>query len=719
MDIPKLLSFLKKCTNSKSLKQGKLIHQKIITLGLQNNIALGKTLINFYFSCQVFESGKLVFQAIENPLDISLWNGLMAAYTKNFRFTDALNLFGSLLHFPYLNPDSYTYPSVFKCCGELGRADYGKMIHAIVMKSGYDSDVVVASSVVGMYAKCGLFENAMHLFDEMPQRDVGCWNTVISCYYHDGQCEKALELFGRMKGCGFLPDSVTYTTAISSCARLLDLERGKDIHNELLRNGFVMDGFVSAALVDMYGKCGCLEMAIEVFDQIPRKSLVSWNSMIVGYSLRGDSKSGIELLWRMNEEGIKPTSTTLSSLLMACSNSGKLLHGKFLHGYMIRNNIEADIFILSTLIDLYFKCQHVLYAEFIFKAMTKTNVVAWNVMISGYVSSGCYFEAIGIFNDMKESGIKPDAFSFTSVLAACSQVAALEQGKDIHKSINASMLESNGKVAGALLDMYAKCGAVNEAISVFNQLRARDLVSWTSMIMAYGSHGQASEALKLFREMQQSNIRPDRVTFLAIISACSHAGLVDEGLYYFYTMINNYGIQPTTAEYSCLIDLLGRSGRLHEAYGILQRNPSVREDIDLLSTLLSACRMHGELDLGEEIASLLIQRDPDDPSTYVILANMYASDKKWNEARKVRLKMKELGLKKNPGCSWIEVDGIIKPFFVEDKSIPQAEMVYRCLSMLTSHMEKDELLKHYYQAPHMLSDQLPLEKNSKLHGMDI
>ncbi|KAA8544572.1 hypothetical protein F0562_022569 [Nyssa sinensis] len=694
MDTIKLLPLLRSCISSKSLKQGKLIHQKIVTVGLQNNIALCKSLINLYFSCQLVESAKLVFQTIENPLDISLWNGIMAAYTKNFMFIEAIELFERLLHFPYLQPDRYTYPSVLKACSGLSRVDYGKIIHTHVIKSGFLSDVVITSSIVGMYAKCGVFDLAMQLFDEMPERDAASWNSLISCYYHSGQCAKALELFEKMKSFGFEPDSVTLTTVISSCARLLDLERGEEIHKELVRKRFILDGFVSAALVDMYGKCGCLEMAKEIFEQIPRKSLVSWNSMIGGYSLIGDINSCIWLFQRMNKEGTNPTSTTLSSLLMVCSRSAKLQHGKFIHGYIVRHGIEPDIFINSSLVDMYFKCGSVVSAEIVFEKTTKLNVVAWNVMISGYVSVGCYFKALDIFNDMREAGVKPDAFTFTSILAACSQLAALEQGKEIHKCITGSKFETNQIVMGALLDMYAKCGAVNEALSVFNQLPERDLVSWTSMITAYGSHGQVFEALKLFGEMQQSNAKPDRVTFLAVMSACSHAGLVDEGCYYFNLMITDYGIKPTIEDYSCLIDILGRAGRLHEAYGILQRTQNIREDAGLLSTLFSACHLHGEVELGEKIAGLLIEKDPDDPSTYITLASMYASIKKWDEARKVRLKMKELGLKKKPGCSWIEVNKKIQPFFVEDTSHPQAEMVYECLSSLISHMEKDELLSY-------------------------
>ncbi|KAK0604136.1 hypothetical protein LWI29_012384 [Acer saccharum] len=693
MDTTKLLSLLRTCSGSgsKSLIRAKLIHQKIVIQGLQNNIVLCKSLINLYFSCQNYDSAKLVFRTIENPLDLSLWNGLMVAYTKNYMFFEALDLFDRLLQNPFLKPDSFAYPSVLKACGGLGRVGYGKMIHTHLIKTGFGLDVVVSSSLVGMYAKCHKFEYAIKVFDEMPDRDVASWNTVISCYYQDGQAEKALELFKKMRDSGFEPNSVTLTIVISSCSRLLDLERGKEIHKEYVKDGFVFDSYVSSALVDMYGKCGCLEMAREVFEQTPVKSVVAWNSMIGAYSSKGDSKSCIKLFRSMHLEGIKPTVTTLSSIIMSSSRSAQLEHGKFIHGYIIRNRIQTDIFIDSSLIDLYFKCGCVSSAENVFDKTVKTNVVSWNVMVSGYVTVGNYFKALSIHEDMKETSVKPDAVTFTSILSACSQLAALEKGKEIHKYIVESELESNEIAMGALLDMYAKCGAVDQAFNVFQKLPEKDLVSWTSMITAYGSHGQALEALKLFHEMLQINVKPDTVTFLAVLSACSHAGLVDEGCLYFNQMISEYGIKPRIEHYSCLIDLLGRAGRLHEAYGILLNTPDIKDDVGLLSTLFSACRLHGNTELGERVARLLVEKDPDDPSTYIVLSNMYASVNKWDEVRQVRLKMKALRLKKNPGCSWIEIEKKIHSFFAEDMKHPQADKVHECLKMLTGHMEKDEL----------------------------
>lgn len=677
-------------SNATSLKQIEALHKQAISFGLQNNVLLCKKLINLYISRGAYRSASWVFRCIENPSDITLWNGLMSAYAKNSMFSDALSLFANLLHFPNLKPNEFTFPSLLKACGGMRRVGDGEKIQTHLIKTGFLSDVVIASSLMSVYAKCGVFVSALKLFDEMPDRDLACWNNVISCYYQSGQWEKALEYFERMKRSGFRPDSVSFTTAISSCGRMSDLERGKRIHEEVLSRGLVIDDYIAAALVDMYGKCGSKEKAKDVFDRIKVKSLVSWNAMIGSYSQIGDTASCISLLVRMNEEKIRPNSTTISTILLACAKSARLRHGRFIHGYIIRNNILSDIYVESSLVDFYFKCGRVSVAEKVFDVMPKSRIVSWNVMISGYVSAGCYNEAFDLFDKMMASGVGPDAITLTSLVTACAQMAALERGREFHELINGSRLNSNEVLMGALLDMYAKCGSVTEAATIFNQLRRKDLVSWTSMIAAYGSHGQASEALKLFDEMLQARIRPDRVTFLAVISACSHGGLVDEGRKFFSSMAHDHGIKPTIAEYSCLIDLLSRSRRLHEAYELLQQNSFVREDVDLLSTFFAACQLHGEVELGEKVANILIEKAPDDPSTYVVLEKMYAGKKNWDKVRKIRSKMKELGLKKkNPGCSWIEVDKKIQSFLAEDKTFSEAEGVYGCLSLLYSHMEKN------------------------------
>ncbi|KAJ0009813.1 hypothetical protein Pint_32830 [Pistacia integerrima] len=341
MDTTKLLSLLRTSISSKSLLKDKLIHKKVVTLGLQNSIALCKNLINFYFSCHYYHYAKLIFKTLEDSLDLSLWNVLMAAYAKNYMFIEALEVFDRLVLHPFLKPDSYKYPSVLKACGGLGRVSYGQLIHTQLIRTGFVLDVVVASSLVGMFAKCKRFDYGIKVFDEMSERDVASWNTVISCYYQEGQAGKALELFGKMRDSGFEPNSVTLTTVISSCARLLDLERGKEIYEEFVKDGIAFDSYVGSALVDMYGKCGCLEMAREVFDRMPVKNVVAWNALIAGYSSKGDSKSCIELFRRMNEEGVKPTLITRSCTLMSCTRSAKLEHDEqdkssFLECYDIR-----------------------------------------------------------------------------------------------------------------------------------------------------------------------------------------------------------------------------------------------------------------------------------------------------------------------------------------------------------------------------------------------
>lgn len=690
MESSKLLSLLRECSNVKSLRQAKLVHQRILTVGIRSDVVLCKSLINVYFACKDHCSARLVFENIGIQSDIYIWNSLVSGYSKNSMFHDALDVFKRLLNCPICVPDSFTYPNVIKAYGALGREFCGRMIHTLVVKSGNVCDVVVSSSLIGMYAKFNLFENSVQLFDEMPERDVASWNAVISCFYQSGEAVKALELFGRMESSGFEPNSVSLTVAISACSRLLYLERGKEIHRKYVKKGFELDEYVNSALVDMYGKCDCLEMAEQVFQKMHRKSLVTWNSMIRGYVAKGDSKSCVQFLNRMIIEGTRPSQTTLTSILMACSRSSYLLHGKFVHGYVIKSVVDVDIYLNCSLIDLYFKCGEVKLAETVFSKTQKTVVESWNVMISGYVSVGNWFKAVEVYDQMVGVGVKPDAVTFTSVLPACSQLAALEKGKRIHFSISESRLETDELLMSALLDMYSKCGNVKEASRIFKGIPKKDVVSWTVMISAYGSHGQPRKALYHFDEMQKFSVKPDGVTFLAVLSACAHAGLIDEGVKLFSQMRLKYGIKPSTEHYSCLIDILGRAGRLLEAYEILQQKPEIRDNAELLSTLLSACCLHRDHSLGDRITKLLVEKYSDNASIYTVLFNLYASCESWDAARRVRFKMKEVGQRKKPGCSWIEMNEKVCHFYAEDRSHQRAENIYECLALLNGHMEAGE-----------------------------
>ncbi|KAG6478435.1 pentatricopeptide repeat-containing protein At5g27110-like [Zingiber officinale] len=686
-DLLKSLSSTTAAVAGDSLASGRIVHAKSITLGFHADPILCRALVGFYLSFDLAHLAIRLLDSVPSD-DVSPWNAFLSACSTRHLHAQALRLLRKLLLLsPRLKPDAFTYPSALKACAGLGAALDGEFLHAGAIKHGFSADVVVSSSLVYMYAKCHRFASAIQMFDEMPQRDAACWNTIMSCYYQSGQPSKALEVFDQMTHCGFQPDSVTYTTAFSACARLADLDRAKRVYEVLITSGFELDNFISSSIVDMYAKCGNLATAREVFEQIQSKSVVSWNSIITGYSSAGDSCSVLDLFARMIAQGIRPTSSTISCLVMACSKSSNFLQGRFIHGYIVRNCITVDVYVASSLVDLYFKCGMTQCAEYIFANMPKSDVVSWNVMLSGYVMTGSYFKAIELFHGMSFFETVPDAIAFTSVLSACAQLAALDQGREIHKQIRENSLESNETVMCALLDMYAKCGAIGEARAVFDKLASKDVLSWTSMIMAYGSHGQATEALKLFHEMQNVKVKPDHVTFLSLLSACNHGGLVIEGCYYFNQMMNEYGIKPRVEHYSCLIDLLGRSGQIDEALSILKNTPDIRADAGLLGSLLSACSLHKNLKVGGEIASLVVKLDPDDHSALITLANMYASAGRWDEMRQVRTRVKKRGLKKNPGCSWIESENTIHQFFVKDDLHQHTNLIYEWLGYLSLHME--------------------------------
>ena len=567
----------------------------------------------------------------------------------------------------------------------------GKALHALVRKSGCMADPVVASSLVAMYAKSGHFASAIYLFEEMPQRDVGSWNTVISCYYQDGLPAMALEMFYKMKRSGFLPDAVTFTAAIAACARLPAPKAGKAIHGEIFQRGIPLDGFIGSALIELYCKSGEVNAAKEIFYQVPEKNIVCWNSLING----SEAEGAVALLKGMSYEGVNPTETTLSSLLMVCARAQDLQRGSFLHGFLLRRQMQDNVFIQSSLMELYFKCGLSSLAVKVFQSIESAvqikYPVLWNVLISGHAAAGEFFEVLRVYRAMEQCS-SPDTATFAVVLPACAQLAALQQGKDIHCAALRAGLASNATVMSAVLDMYAKCGAMEEARRVFDDILVRDLVAWTSMISAYGSHGLAREAVELFHQM---SLPPDRVAFLAAISACSHGGLIEEGCQIFHEMMIKHGIEPGVEHYACMVDLLGRYGQVEEALELILEMPAMKRDAGILGSLFSSCRHHRNLATGEKVARLLAGADPEElNSSLIVLSNMYASAGKWEEVRSVRGRIKDQRLKKTPGCSWIEVDEMIHQFFVDDGSHPMTGRIHLCLDTLMIHMGRS---KGYYK----------------------
>lgn len=436
----------------------------------------------------------------------------------------------------------------------------------------------------------------------------------------------------------------------------------------------------------MYSTCGCFISAERVFGRMSDKSVVSWATMLAAYVHCDRSDEALRLFHNMESENVKPNEVTLVNTLLACAKLRDLDMAKYIHEYMIENKIGFHLVLVTALIDVYCKCGCVSLGRQVFDKMPKRNLFSWNVMINGHVEDNNYAEALLLFREMQLKGFKPDKVTMASLLLACSHLSVLELGKWVHAYIIKENIELDVVLGTALIDMYAKCGCIEIMSQVFCQMPERDVMSWTSIIWGLAMCGHGEKALELFSEMQSNGMKPDAITFVGVLAACSHAGLVDEGLSHFNSMISIYNIQPSIEHYGCMVDLFGRTGQIERAEEFT-RNMPMKPDHFVLGSLLGACRIHGNLEVAERVAQQLIELNPNNGGAYVLLSNTYASMKKWDEVRRIREAMAERTVKKAPGCSMIEVNGIVHEFVMGDESHPQSPEIYLMLEEIIDRLK--------------------------------
>lgn len=486
--------------------------------------------------------------------------------------------------------DSFTYPFVLKAVGCLGAMAEARRIHAHVVKSGFVFDAYVRSSLINMYADLGHSGTARSVFDEMLERGLVTWNAMIAGLVKCREYKEAVAVFEKMEGEGVEPDEATLVSMLSACVQLRDLERGKQIRRYMDDEGFRLSVPIGNVLLDLYVKCGCLDMGRSLFDAMPTRNVISWTTMVWGYV-----------------------------------NSGQLDEAR----------------------DLFDRCP-------------EKDVILWTAMINGYVQYNRHEEALALFREIPMKRIKLDKFTVVTLLTACANLGALELGKWIHGYIQGNKIPTDAVVSTALIDMYSKCGCIDKALEVFRNVQGReDAATWTSIICGLAMNGQTVRALELFSDMQRAGVKPDDVTFIGVLSACSHGGLVEEGRRYFYAMKEVHQIEPRRQHYACLIDLLGRCGRLDEAVELMGKMPGIEDEdgLQLWGSLLGACRIHGNVEMGERLAKRVVEYESRNSGMYALAANMYAAVGRWEDMNSLRKKMKGLGIKKVPGYSSIEANG--------------------------------------------------------------
>jgi len=524
-----------------------------------------------------------------------------------------------------------------------------------------------------------------------------------------------------MKQVGFKPDAITFLSILNAPEGARALEWVKEVHSHVLEAGFELDLRVSSALVHIYAKSGSIDDAQQVFDRMKEHDVITWTVLIGAYAESGCGEEAYRLLLQMKQEGFKADAITFLSILNASASTGALQWVKDVHSHVLEARLESDLHVSSALVQMYARsgsiddAQQVFdrikerdviawtvmihaYAEsgriddarLVFDRMKERYVITWTAMIGAYAESGCGEEAYRLLLQMKQEGFKPDAFTYTSILNACSSVGSLKWVKQVHSHVLEAGLVSDLRLGNALVHMYAKSGSIDDARQVFDSMEKRDVISRTALIGGLAQHGCGYETLETFRKMNADGVKPDGLSFAAELSACSHAGLVDEGRQLFLVMAQDYGIEPDVVHYSCLVNLLGRAGHLEEAKLFIGNMP-LEPDEATWGALLGACRTYGNVELGELAAKELMKLKPLEASTYSLLSNIYAAARRWEEVSLVRTMMQERGIRKEPGRNWIAVDNKIHEFVVRDTSHPEEE-IFAELSRLTEKIKAEGYL---------------------------
>lgn len=591
----------------------------------------------------------------------------MAGHVWNFQFQEAQELFCDFRE-TEMALDQYIVATMISACTGLRDIEQGMQIHALSLKHGMESIDFLMTSLLHMYAKCGYMESAkkLFLFMQFPPSLVSV-NVMLAGYCWNSQAAKALEVFGREHGMGLVPDQFSFSIVLGACADLKLVRVGEQIHSHIVKTGFgFCDIVVGNAIMNLYVKCGSLDDASKSFFAMKWQDANSYAMLMSGYVRNKRSREALRLFYHMHLRGLCANTAAFTVILQACADLAAMDSGKQIHAQVFKRGLISDVYIGNAVVGMYAKAGHMDGARKTFDEMSIRDEVLWNAMITGYSQVGNRDEAFKVFELMKWEDVNQDYFSYVGVLSACAGAAALIQGACIHACAVLSGLESDVSIGNALVDMYAKCGSIKDSWKVFDTMVVRDVVTWNAMVSGYAQHGCASEALKFFDKMKRVGIKPDHVTYLAILSACSHVGLVDEGLIHFKLMKEDHGVEAMEEHYACIIDILGRAGRLDEAHKFINVMP-VKPSGLMWRTLLAACKSHGNVELGAKAAWEILDIERDDSAAHVLLSNIYAMYDRWIDVEIIRNGMRGRGVMKEPGCSWIEIKDGLEVFLVGGK----------------------------------------------------
>ncbi|XP_043711672.1 pentatricopeptide repeat-containing protein At3g50420 [Telopea speciosissima] len=693
-----LAAIVQRCTSTTSIRIARQLHAHILIIsatfvGPSASPFLNNNLLSLYAKCGSLQDSQMVFDRMPQRNIVS-FNALISAYSRlPHHALSAFRLLSVMTNEGFI-PNSLTFSSLIQASSSKEEHFLGSALHSQVVRYGFFNGVCVQTSLLGMYSNCGDLESANQVFCHIVNRDAIAWNSIIFGNLKNQKTMEGLQLFGNMVRDGSIPTHFTYSMVLNACSRIRDGVSGKVIHAHVIKSDSPADVPLQNALLDMYSSCGETETALYVFKNIKNPDLVSWNSMIAGYSDRGVGDKAIDMFIQLLRTSLeKPDEYTFASVISASGTLPVSDYGKPLHAQVEKAGFQRSVFVGSTLVSMYLKNCEIDSAKQMFSLVPEKDDIVWTEMITGHSKLGDGETALKYFYYMQQEGHKADSFALSSALSSCADLATLKQGEMFHTQVVKTGYHADIFVCGSLIDMYAKNGNLQAAQLVFSSSAYPDLKCWNSMLGGYSHHGEAEDAFKLFDKIIKQGLRPDEVTFVSLLSTCSHCGLVTEGKFFWNYMKEN-NLEPGPKHYSCMVSLLSRAGSLQEAKDLILESATGYRYPELWRILLSSSVIYKNLRIGVHAAEEVLGLEPEDSATHILLSNLYAAVGRWDAVAEVRKKIRRLMLEKDPGLSWIEIKDSIHAFSSSDQSHAHVDEAQAELYRLYGNMagwETDEI----------------------------
>lgn len=568
------------------LEFGAQVHRTLIKAGFEADVTVGTALINMYCKCGSVELARKVFDAIREPNVVS-WTAMISGYAQQGHSKEAFSLFKKLVR-SGIQPNKISFAGILGACTNPNDLEQGQELHTYIKRAGLEQELLVGNALISMYARCGSLSNARQVFDNMRSRNRISWNAMIAGY-RDGHMDEAFTLFKRMQQQKIQPDKFTYATLLSICADRADLQRGKELHSQIIRTGWQSDVTVATALMTMYTKCGSPEQARKVFNKMPEKNVVSWNAYIASCCRHGAAKEAFGVFKEMRRADVIPDHVTFITLLNVCSSPEALEDGRFLHDRIQKWGMLSNNGVANALISMYSRCGSLADARQVFYRIRMRDLGSWNAMIAAFVQHGANEAAYELFRKYRRERGKCDKYTFISALTAIANLGDLDSGRKVHALVEKKGMGEDIQILTTLIRMYSKCGSLDDACSVFIKIPKRDVVCWNAMLAAYAHNSHGQDALKLFQHMQSEDVKPDIATYTSVLNACAGLGALEHGR----SIHKEAGeVQTDTRVSNALIEMYSKCGCMSSAFHVFKKMS--KRDLYSWNALIAGYSQNGQ-----------------------------------------------------------------------------------------------------------------------------